>query len=101
GELGRYAPLIAAIVLGLAGATAGIVKRSDLATAVREVRAGRRDKDGGQRILLDTSVIIDGRVADVAKAGFLRGSLLLPRFILAELQLFADSSDPSRRERGR
>ena len=51
--------------------------------------------------ILDTSVIIDGRVADVAKAGFIRGTLLLPRFILAELQLFADSSDPTRRERGR
>src|SRR5438067_426660 len=48
-----------------------------------------------------SSVIIDGRIADIAKAGFLRGTLLLPRFILAELQLFADSSDASRRERGR
>ena len=52
-------------------------------------------------MLLDTSVIIDGRVADVAKAGFIKGTLLLPHFILAELQLFADSPDPLRRERGR
>ena len=102
GELGRLAPLVAAVGLGLAGATAGIVKRSDLASALHELRAGRRgEREGGQRVLLDTSVIIDGRVADIAKAGFLRGTLLLPRFILAELQLFADSSDPSRRERGR
>ena len=101
GDWGRYAPIFAAIVLGSVGAAAGVVKRADLATAVREIRAGRRDRDTGQRALLDTSVIIDGRIADVAKAGFVRGTLLLPRFILAELQLFADSSDASRRERGR
>jgi uncharacterized protein YacL len=100
-DLGRVAPLLAAVALGLAGATAGIVKRTDLGSAIREVRAGRRDRDPGPRVLLDTSVIIDGRVADIAKAGFLRGTLLIPRFILAELQLFADSSDTSRRERGR
>jgi uncharacterized protein YacL len=101
GDLGRFAPLVAAVLLGFAGAMAGILKRTDLAGAVREIRAGRRERDSGQRILLDTSVIIDGRIADIAKAGFLKGTLLIPRFILAELQLFADSSDPSRRERGR
>lgn len=100
GDLGRFAPLGAAALLGLSGAAAGILKRAELATAAREMRAGRRDRDA-QRVLLDTSVIIDGRIADVAKAGFVRGTLLLPRFILAELQLFADSGDASRRERGR
>ena len=100
-DIGRVAPLLAAIVLGLAGASAGILKRSDLAGSLRDLRSGRRDKDAGPRVLLDTSVIIDGRVADIAKAGFLRGTLLIPRFILAELQFFADSSDTSRRERGR
>lgn len=99
GELGRYAPIAVALLLGLLGAAAGALRHADLAFIARELRAGRaRDS---QRALLDTSVIIDGRVADVAKAGFIRGTLLLPRFILAELQLFADSSDPSRRERGR
>jgi len=101
GEIGRFAPLVAAILLGFIGAMAGAVKRADLAAAARELRAGRRDRESSQRMLLDTSVIIDGRVADVAKAGFIGGTLLLPRFILAELQLFADSSDASRRERGR
>ena len=100
-DIGRIAPLLGAIVLGLAGATAGIVKRSELAGSMRDLRAGRRDREAGPRVLLDTSVIIDGRVADIAKAGFLRGTLLIPRFILAEPQLFADSSDTSRRERGR
>jgi uncharacterized protein YacL len=52
-------------------------------------------------ILLDTSVIIDGRIADIARTGFLPGSLLIPRFVLNELQFIADSSDSLRRQRGR
>lgn len=101
GELGRFAPIAAAVALGLSGAAAGIIKRGDLAGFVREVRLGRRERGGGQRLLLDTSVIIDGRVADIVRAGFVRGTLLVPHFILAELQHFADSPDATRRERGR
>jgi uncharacterized protein YacL len=52
-------------------------------------------------ILLDTSVIIDGRIADIARTGFLPGSLLIPRFVLNELQYIADSPDNLRRQRGR
>ena len=52
-------------------------------------------------ILLDTSVIIDGRIADIARTGFLPGTLLIPRFVLDELQYIADSSDSLRRQRGR
>lgn len=51
--------------------------------------------------LLDTSVIIDGRIADIAEAGFLDGSLVIPQFVLRELQLVADSSDSAKRNRGR
>jgi len=54
-----------------------------------------------RNILLDTSVIIDGRIADIARTGFLPGSLLIPRFVLNELQYIADSSDGLRRQRGR
>ena len=54
-----------------------------------------------RNILLDTSVIIDGRVADIAKTGFLPGTLLIPRFVLNELQYIADSPDGMRRQRGR
>ncbi len=100
-NLGRFAPLVGALFLGLSGAAAGMIKRSDLGMLAREIRHGRRDRGGGERALLDTSVIIDGRVADVVKSGFIRGTLLVPRFILAELQYFADSSDGSKRERGR
>lgn len=51
--------------------------------------------------ILDTSVIIDGRIADVAETGFLGGTLIIPNFILAELQQVADSADSSKRQRGR
>jgi len=54
-----------------------------------------------QFILLDTSVIIDGRIADISKTGFIRDTLLVPNFILSELQHIADSPDPLRRGRGR
>jgi uncharacterized protein YacL len=53
------------------------------------------------RILVDTSVIIDGRIADIAAAGFVPGRLVVPRFVLAELQNIADSDDAMRRGRGR
>src|SRR5208283_2922640 len=51
--------------------------------------------------LLDTSVLIDGRIADICETHFLDGTLGLPRFVLHELQLVADSSDPLKRQRGR
>ena len=51
--------------------------------------------------VLDTSVIIDGRIADIAETGFLSGSLIIPNFILNELQQVADSADSSKRQRGR
>jgi uncharacterized protein YacL len=58
---------------------------------------------GGKHVtkLLDTSVIIDGRVADIADALFLDGALVIPQFVLRELQLVADSADPLKRQRGR
>src|SRR5215510_3470467 len=51
--------------------------------------------------ILDTSVIIDGRVADICETGFLEGTLIIPQFVLRELQQIADSSDPIKRNRGR
>lgn len=100
-DLAEVAPLIAAIVLGACGALAGILKSSDLVAFVRELRAGRRERAVGERLLLDTSVIIDGRIADIVKSGFVQGTLVVPAFILHELQHFADSSTFERRERGR
>lgn len=54
-----------------------------------------------QSKILDTSVIIDGRIIDIAESGFLEGVLLVPKFVLNELQMVADSSDPLKRSRGR
>ena len=59
-------------------------------------KAARRDMK-----VLDTSVIIDGRIADVAETGFLGGTIVIPQFILRELQQVADSPDSSKRQRGR
>jgi uncharacterized protein YacL len=62
-------------------------------------------QDGGltpnRQLLLDTSVIIDGRIADVSQTGFVMGPMLVPRFVLSELQHIADSPDALRRNRGR
>ncbi len=51
--------------------------------------------------ILDTSVLIDGRIVDIAESGFMEGRLIVPRFVLHELQLVADSSDSAKRNRGR
>lgn len=61
----------------------------------------RSKEPRGKEILVDTSVLIDGRIADIAKSGFVPGKLLVPRFILSELQNIADSEDPIRRAKGR
>ena len=55
----------------------------------------------GQPVIVDTSVLIDGRIVDVAAAGFVPGRLLIPGFVLEELQRVADSADPFRRQKGR
>lgn len=60
-----------------------------------------RNKRPGQTKLLDTSAVIDGRILDILKTGFLEGALVVPRFVLGELQQIADSSDPLKRIRGR
>jgi len=69
--------------------------------AGRNVEAGEEAGPRSQPKLLDTNVIIDGRIADVARAGFIEGPILLPDFVLEELHLIADSSDTLRRNRGR
>jgi uncharacterized protein YacL len=67
-----------------------------------ELFAGDRVAAGKRNLkILDTSAIIDGRIVDVVETGFLEGTLLVPEFVLRELQVVADSSDASRRQRGR
>ncbi|MDD5042755.1 MAG: PIN domain nuclease [Candidatus Omnitrophica bacterium] len=61
----------------------------------------RRQDQSGDVILLDTSVIIDGRIVDICKTRFLGGKVVIPKFVLRELQQIADSTDPIKRQRGR
>jgi uncharacterized protein YacL len=99
-------PIIAAVIFGLLGMSTLISRRRDFAQLVSgrlslrssEAPANLLDE---RSVLLDTSVIIDGRIADISRTGFLSGTLLVPRFVLNELQHIADSSDALRRNRGR
>ncbi len=100
GNAGQFLPFAIAAFLGVTGAAAGILKRTELVTLLREVRGGK-ERPHGEELLVDTSVIIDGRIADIARTGFLRGTLLVPRVVLLELQSIADSGDALRRARGR
>lgn len=68
-------------------------------TSTTEPTASRNTEHKGK--LLDTSVIIDGRIADLCATGFLDGPLIVPLFVLSELQLLSDSTDPIKRARGR
>jgi uncharacterized protein YacL len=104
---GQILPFVGVVVFIYFGMTLFSMRQNDIANLLGGV-GGRRLENGGtgwqqvsRTILLDTSVIIDGRVADIAKTGFLPGTLLIPRFVLNELQYIADSSDGMRRQRGR
>jgi uncharacterized protein YacL len=104
--VGTIAPLGISVFLGLAMVGLTVAKRHDLITAAESmglIRHAPGDGEGGgiPRILVDTSAIIDGRIADIADSGFLFGVLEVPRFVLDEVQRLADSSDSLRRTRGR
>jgi uncharacterized protein YacL len=105
GPIGTVAPLGISIFLGLAMVGLTVAKRHDLITAAESLGLLRRGQVEGEaavpRILVDTSAIIDGRIADIAESGFLFGILEVPRFVLDEVQRLADSSDSLRRTRGR
>lgn len=105
---GRILPFVGVLLFSYFGVAIFVMRQTDLFALMRP-NAGRpaADELGGERItpprtiLLDTSVIIDGRIADIAQTGFLAGTLLIPRFVLNELQYIADSPDSLRRQRGR
>jgi uncharacterized protein YacL len=101
GPFGDVLPPFVSIVLALVMAWATLYKRDELLSALAGLIPGRRRGSGRQLILVDTSAIIDGRIVDISKTGFVMGTLVIPRFVLDELQRIADSSDPLRRNRGR
>ncbi len=104
---GTWAPLAVSIVLafGMTGLT--VAKREDLVATAEAVGLIRRPgteaapRAVGPAIVVDTSAIIDGRIADIAEAGFLYGRLVVSKAVLDELQRIADNSDTLRRNRGR
>ncbi|MEA4908595.1 MAG: PIN domain nuclease [Anaerolineaceae bacterium] len=112
---GRVLPFVGVLVMGYRGVYIFVMRQNDLFAVFSSFRSSSSssssssNEDGNGKgnwaenrtILLDTSVIIDGRIADIARTGFLPGSLLIPRFVLNELQYIADSPDSLRRQRGR
>ena len=104
---GSILPFVGVLIFAYIGVSLFVMRQGDIMGLLSSL-SGR--SEGGsssswtnlnRNILLDTSVIIDGRVADIAKTGFLPGTLLIPRFVLNELQYIADSPDGLRRQRGR
>jgi uncharacterized protein YacL len=104
---GEILPFVGVLIFSYFGVSLFVMRQGDI-MGLLSALSGR--SEGGassswtnlnRNILLDTSVIIDGRVADIAKTGFLPGTLLIPRFVLNELQYIADSPDGMRRQRGR
>ena len=103
---GEWMPLAVSAVLGLGMLGLTVVKRHDLLEAVEALGILPRPREeatapAGPTIIVDTSAIIDGRIADIADSGFLFGTLVVARFVLAELQHIADHSDTAKRNRGR
>lgn len=107
----EFLPIILSITLGYLGFRVGFKKREELSQLFTKSGAGSKKKSGESSQsfsqeksiykLLDTSVIIDGRIADIATTGFIEGVLVVPQFVLTELQHIADSSDTLKRTRGR
>ena len=102
--IGNYLPIILNVTLGLLGITLGLSKREEGVNFYKKNigRFKRKERISQyQPKVLDTSVIIDGRIADICQTDFLEGELIIPRFVLNELQAIADSSEPLKRNRGR
>ena len=104
--LSQILPFVCAVFFGYLGVMVMITRQRDIFSLIRgrQPKRGEGSDNGGNGhvpVLLDTSVIIDGRIADISHTGFIEGEMLVPRFVLNELQHIADSSDALRRNRGR
>ncbi|MBU1879341.1 MAG: PIN domain nuclease [Chloroflexi bacterium] len=97
--LGQVLPFVGSLLFSYLGISIMIMRQRDLFELFE-----RRTQDHiytERGVLLDTSAIIDGRIADISRTGFIQSTILVPRFVLNELQYVADSADPLRRNRGR
>jgi uncharacterized protein YacL len=122
-NLGHILPFVGAVVFSCLGVAIAVQRKNDIMHLFQtgfiprrsrererereEIRTKEREKESAPQlqavtqILLDTSAIIDGRIADISQTGFISGALVVPRFVLNELQHIADSADTMRRNRGR
>ena len=104
---GKILPFIGVFLFTYFGVSLFVLRQADIGNLINGISTRRSEASlpngtpNARTALLDTSVIIDGRIADLARTGFLPGSLLIPRFVLNELQYIADSADNLRRARGR
>jgi uncharacterized protein YacL len=107
GPIGKVIWLLITVLLGYLGLSVGVKKREDIMGLFGSItRFGKeRPLKGEPKMtnlkILDTSVIIDGRISDLCESGFIEGTLLVPGFVLEELRHIADSSDLLKRNRGR
>lgn len=106
--IGDYLPVVVNLILGYTGATVALNKKEEISGFLDFIvsLAQKKEKPSKKAELakakiLDTSVIIDGRIADICKTGFVEGVIVIPKFVLDELQHIADSSDTLKRNRGR
>ena len=107
--VGPYLAILAALLFGYVGLMVGYRKSLDIwqifsrdkAEKKERITAHHKNKAVIPPKILDTSVIIDGRIADICQTGFIEGNLVVPHFVLEELRHIADSSDYLRRNRGR
>ena len=102
--IGDIAPAITSVIFGYLGMAIFGLRATEIVEVFAERFGGRSRQFNSftrRQLLLDTSVLIDGRIVEIAETGFVGGTLVIPRFVLSELHRVADSPDPLRRNRGR
>lgn len=92
--------VILTLVFSYLGMVLGLRGKDEFNLIIPYVRLRRQDQVE-ELVVLDTSVIIDGRITDILKTRFVEGKIVIPKFVLKELQQIADSTDPIKRQRGR
>lgn len=106
-KVGKLIYAVGNVIMAFLGADVAIKKKDEILNAFSNLKkvGSTKDKKGkhfkGSPKVLDTSVIIDGRIADLCQTGFIEGTLIIPNFVLEELRHIADSSDGLKRNRGR
>lgn len=101
---GQIFPLVGLLLFSYLGGVLFVTRRDDFENFFKNRGSktpSRAKGESERRVLVDTSAIIDGRIADIARTGFLGATLVVPRFVLNELQFVSDSADSLRRQRGR